>query len=121
MYSLEPTYQGGSNKYPQSMFLDRIMQTNTSLFVCCCFFLSENFQFLEVKFSIYFNRRVFVMLFAIFFCSGILLQFWHTCILCFIIVCMISYVFCDVLLMKEIEHIFVIRRCVRFKGEGFLE
>ena len=23
--------------------------------------LSENFQFLEVKFSIYFNRRVFVM------------------------------------------------------------
>ena len=26
-------------------------------------FLSENFQFLEVKFSIYLNRRVFVMLF----------------------------------------------------------
>ena len=26
------------------------------------FFLSENFQFLEVKFSIYLNRRVFVML-----------------------------------------------------------
>ena len=25
------------------------------------FFLSENFQFLEVKFSIYLNRRVFVM------------------------------------------------------------
>ena len=25
------------------------------------FFLSENFQFLEVKFSIYMNRRVFVM------------------------------------------------------------
>ena len=24
-------------------------------------FLSENFQFLEVKFSIYLNRRVFVM------------------------------------------------------------
>ena len=24
-------------------------------------FLSENFQFLEVKFSIYWNRRVFVM------------------------------------------------------------
>ena len=24
-------------------------------------FLSENFQFLEVKFSIYMNRRVFVM------------------------------------------------------------
>ena len=25
-------------------------------------FLSENFQFLEVKFSVYLNRRVFVML-----------------------------------------------------------
>ena len=25
-------------------------------------FLSENFQFLEVKFSIYLNRRVFVMM-----------------------------------------------------------
>ena len=25
------------------------------------FFLSENFQFLEVKFSIYLNRRVYVM------------------------------------------------------------
>ena len=25
------------------------------------FFLSENFQFLEVKFSIYLNRRVFVI------------------------------------------------------------
>ena len=25
------------------------------------FFLSENFQFLEVKFSIYLNKRVFVM------------------------------------------------------------
>ena len=28
-------------------------------------FLSENFQFLEVKFSIYLNRRVFVMIFRI--------------------------------------------------------
>ena len=27
-------------------------------------FLSENFQFLKVKFSIYLNRRVFVMKFA---------------------------------------------------------
>ena len=30
-------------------------------------FLSENFQFLEVKFSIYLNRRVFVMFFFFFF------------------------------------------------------
>ena len=28
------------------------------------FFLSETFQFLEVKLSIYLNRRVFVMLYA---------------------------------------------------------
>ena len=28
------------------------------------FFLSENFQFLEVKFSIYLNRRVFIMVWA---------------------------------------------------------
>ena len=28
------------------------------------FFLSENFQFLEVKFSIHMNRRVFVMRYA---------------------------------------------------------
>ena len=31
------------------------------------FFLSENFQFLEVKFSIYLNRRVFVMIGSTFF------------------------------------------------------
>ena len=30
-------------------------------FFFCFFFLSENFQFLEVKFSIYLNKRVFVM------------------------------------------------------------
>ena len=29
-------------------------------------FLSENFQFLEMKCSIYLNRRVFVMLYAFF-------------------------------------------------------
>ena len=27
-----------------------------------CFFLSENFQYLEVKFSLYLNRRVFLMM-----------------------------------------------------------
>ena len=38
-------------------------------------FLSENFQFLEVKFSIYLNRRVFVMddprIFCMRRCAGI--------------------------------------------------
>ena len=52
-YSLEPPRRGGSNEYPQSMFWAEIWK-NIS-------FLSKNFQFLEVKFSIYLNRRVFVM------------------------------------------------------------
>ena len=45
--------RGGSNEYPQSMFVSRNMK-NIS-------FLSENFHFLEVKFSLYLNRHVFVM------------------------------------------------------------
>ena len=53
-YSLEPPRRGGSNGYPQSMFLSRHMK-NIRIFV------SEDFQFLEVKVSIYLNRRVFVM------------------------------------------------------------
>ena len=35
------------------------MQKKSEFF--CLFFLSENFQFLEAKFSIYLNRRVFVI------------------------------------------------------------
>ena len=53
-YSLEPPRRGGSNEYPQSMFLSRNKKKYQS-------FLSEKFQFLEVKFSMYLNRRVFVM------------------------------------------------------------
>ena len=53
-YSLEPPRQGGSNEYPQSMFWAEIWKNIKS-------FSSENFQFLEVKISIYLNRRVLVM------------------------------------------------------------
>ena len=53
-YSLEPPRRGGSNEYPQSMFSAEIRK-NIRVF------LSQNFQFLEVKFSLYLNRRVFVM------------------------------------------------------------
>ena len=53
-YSLEPPLRGGSNEYPQSMFWAEIWKKNQS-------FLSENFQFSWVKFSIYLNRHVFVM------------------------------------------------------------
>ena len=49
-YSLEPPRRGGPNEYPQSMFGAEISE-----------FLSENFQFLVVKFSIFLNTRVFVM------------------------------------------------------------
>ena len=52
-YSLEPPRRGGSNEYQQSMFWAEIWKISK--------FLSEYFQFLEVKFSTYLNRRVFVM------------------------------------------------------------
>ena len=52
-YSLEPPRRGGSNEYPQSMFGVEIGKISA--------FLSENFHILVVKFSVYLNRRVFVM------------------------------------------------------------
>ena len=54
-YSLEPPRRDGSNEYPQSMFWADIRKISE-------LFVSENFQFLEVKISIYFNRRVFVLM-----------------------------------------------------------
>ena len=55
-YSLEPPRRGGSNEYPQSIFWAEIWKKIQS-------FLSENFQFLMVKLSIYLNRHVSVMVF----------------------------------------------------------
>ena len=52
-YSLEPPRRGGSNEFHNLCFeqkYEKILE-----------FLSKNFQFLEVKFSIYLNRRLFVM------------------------------------------------------------
>ena len=54
-YSLEPPRRGGSNEYPQSMFWAEIWKISV-------FFFSENVQFLVVKFAIYLNGRVFVMM-----------------------------------------------------------
>ena len=51
-YSLEPPQRGGSNEYP--LCFEQKYKKYRS-------FLSENFQFLEMKFFIYLNRRVFVM------------------------------------------------------------
>ena len=54
-YSLEPPHRGGSNEYPQSMIWAEIWKISV--------FLSESFHFfLVVKFSVYLNRLVFVML-----------------------------------------------------------
>ena len=52
LYSLEPPRRGGSNEYLQSNFSRNMKNIS---------FLFENYQFLVVKFSIYLNRRVFVM------------------------------------------------------------
>ena len=46
-------YTGGSNEYHNLCFEQKYEKYQI--------FLSENFQFLEVKFSIYLNRGVFVM------------------------------------------------------------
>ena len=52
-YSLESPRRGGSNEYLQSKFWAEIWKISE--------FLSENFHFLVLKFSVYLNRRVFVM------------------------------------------------------------
>ena len=54
VYSLEPPRWGGSNEYPQSIFLSGNMK-NIKIFYL------KSFIFLVVKFSIYLNRHVFVM------------------------------------------------------------
>ena len=55
-YSLEPPRRGGSNEYPQSLIWAEIWKISE--------FLSKNFQFLVVKFSVYLDRLVFVMKFS---------------------------------------------------------
>ena len=62
-YSLEPPRRGGSNGYPQSMFCAEML--NISEFVVVVFFFLKKCHFLVVKFSVYLNRRVFVMNFII--------------------------------------------------------
>ena len=52
-YSLEPPQRGGSNDYPQSMFLAEIWKISE--------FFIWNLYFLVVKFSVYWNRLVLVM------------------------------------------------------------
>ena len=53
-HSLKPPRRGGSNEYSQSMFWAEIWKNIWIFYLKIC-------QFLVVKFSIYLNRRVFVM------------------------------------------------------------
>ena len=53
-YLLEPPRRGGSNEYHNLCFEQKYEEKKKN-------FLSENFKFLVVKFSVYLNRRVFVM------------------------------------------------------------
>ena len=53
VFSLESPRRGGSNEYHNLCFEQKYEKYQS--------FLPENFRFLEVKFSIYLNRRVFVM------------------------------------------------------------
>ena len=55
-YSLEPPRRGGSNEYPQSMFWAEIWKNIRVFYPKSFGFWRQN------KFSIYLNRRVFVML-----------------------------------------------------------
>ena len=50
-YSLELPRRGGSDEYTIYVFEQKYEKYQSF------FFLSENFQFLEVKFSIYLNRQ----------------------------------------------------------------
>ena len=57
-YWLEQPQRCGSSKYPQPMFWAEIWKISE--------FSSENFQFLVVKFSMYLNRHVIVMIITLF-------------------------------------------------------
>ena len=65
-YSLEPPRRGGSNKYHNLCFDQKYVKYRN--------FLSENFHFLVVKFSVYLNRRVFVMYTVCRFCRDCQLE-----------------------------------------------
>ena len=53
-YPLDAPRRGGSNEYPQSMFLSRNMKNIR-------FFFIWKFLLFMIKFSVYLNRHVFVM------------------------------------------------------------
>ena len=70
-YSLEPPRRGGSNEYSQSMSWAEIWKNIRFFYLkTCCF--------LVVKFSIYLNRRVFVMMIRTFVQPDLMMNFLMT-------------------------------------------
>ena len=61
-HSLEPPRRGGSNEYPQSTFLSRNMKKKYQNFYPEIFIFFFFFFFLVVKFLVYLNGHVFVMI-----------------------------------------------------------
>ena len=97
-YSLEPPRRGGSNEYPQSMFWAEIWK-NVRIF-------TWKFSFLVVKFSVYLNRRVFVMW------GSWLLLFSLECVFCiylFVLLLYVIYRLCSVIeaLRRHLNTIFL--------------
>ena len=70
-YSLEPPHRGGSNEYHNLCIEQKFEKKMSDL-------LSENLQFLVVKFSVYLNRHVFVMKESFLFFSSIVCCRWIT-------------------------------------------
>ena len=54
-------------------------------------FLSENVQFLLVKFSVYFNRHVFVMAGRMHHAGSVFFFFFFVCLFCFVFVLLLFY------------------------------
>ena len=112
-YSLEPPHRGGSNEYSSSMFWAEIWKVAE-------FFYLKIFIFLVVKFSVYLNRHVFVMLFAsvvscvwglfrhyMFLTSVSLLYVPH---LCFVIICS-SPLFRHYMFLTSVSLLYVPHLC----------
>ena len=60
-YPLEPPRRGGSNKYPQFIFEQKYENIRN--------FYLKIFRFFVVKFSIFLNSRVFVLIIFGFYCA----------------------------------------------------
>ena len=94
-------------------------------------FLSENFSFLEVKFSIYLNRRVFVMSFPSNFVNKlthfaivhqIAIPYIVTCIIIIMLTCLL-YIRLTLILLQACQemNVFPIKRRYHNKQNGAMK